>query len=110
MTWTPLQSPIDHVLLAGQRSPGIATISGAGSLRKWDVRKGYGLTGARPVFRGLDVARFRVAILLLTEADWTAWHEFKQLLAVPPRLPPPSRSTICGSSMPWVPASARGWP
>lgn len=84
MTWTPLTSPVDHVLLAGQRSPGIADVQGAGSPRRWDIRRGYALSGARPVFRGMDVARFRVVLRLLTEADWEAWHEWKVLVQQPP--------------------------
>lgn len=84
MTWTPLASPIDHVLLAGERSPGLADVQGAGSPRRWDIRRGYALSGARPVFRGMDVARFRVVLRLLTEADWEAWHAWKRLVQQPP--------------------------
>jgi hypothetical protein len=84
MAWRPLTEPTDKLLVAGQESPGLVEISGAGSPRRWDIRKGYALQGARAVFRGLDVSRFRTRFRLIEAADWDAWHEFRPLVDRPP--------------------------
>lgn len=84
MTWSPLSDPVDVIRLAGRESPGIATVSNASSPRRWDIRKGYALSGARAVFRGLDVAKFKVTIRLYTEKDWDDWHAWKDLVQRPP--------------------------
>lgn len=84
MNWTPLTSPVDFIRLAGRESPGIADVMGAGSPRRWDVRKGYALSGATTVFRGMDVARFKVRIRLYSEQDWSDWHAWKDLVQRPP--------------------------
>lgn len=84
MSWTPLDSPVDFIRLAGKKSPGIALVTGAGSPRRWDIRKGYALQGARAVFRGLDVAKFKVAIKLYDAAHWADWHAWKELVQSPP--------------------------
>lgn len=84
MNWTPLTSQIDYIKLAGRRSPGLADVSGAGSPRKWDVRKGYALSGATTVYRGMDVARFKVTLRLYSEQHWEDWHAWKALVQRPP--------------------------
>jgi len=84
MAWNPLQAPIDYVMLAGQRTPGIAKILGLNSPRRWDVRNGYGLSGAIVVFRGIGLARFTIQIKLHELDEWEAWHEFLPLVARPP--------------------------
>lgn len=84
MSWTPLREPVDFIRLAGRESPGIATVTGASSPRRWDVRKGYALSGATTVFRGMDVAKFKVALRLYSEEDWDAWHSWKELVQRPP--------------------------
>ena len=84
MPWDPITQPVDYVLLAGQRSPGIATVEGASSPRAWDQRRGYGLSGATVVFRGLRLAQFKVFVRLCTEADWQAWEAWRPLVARPP--------------------------
>lgn len=81
----PLSKPVDYILLAGLKSPGIAELpNGANSPRKWDVRKGYGLSGSGVVYVGDDLAKFSVKILLLTDEDWSAWTSFRALLVKPP--------------------------
>ena len=46
----------DYIVLAGQRSPGLAVVRGSDSPRKWDVRNGYGFSGATIVYTGLGLA------------------------------------------------------
>lgn len=80
MTWQPLTEPVDYILLAGQRSPGLAEVTGADSVRELQERKGYGLGGATVVYKGIKLINPKVVIRLTTQADWDAWHEFAPLL------------------------------
>lgn len=84
MTWDPIAQPIDHVLLAGQRTPGIATIEGLGSPREWVERRGYGLSGATLRYRGNRLAHFKILVRLTTPQDWADWHEFRPTVQRPP--------------------------
>jgi hypothetical protein len=85
MPWNPLTQSVDFVLLAGQRTPGIAELQGFDSPRHWDVRRGYAQTGATTVFRGIGVAeRGKLVIRLYTEQDWEDWDAFLPLLKRPP--------------------------
>ncbi|AKF06082.1 hypothetical protein [Sandaracinus amylolyticus] len=83
MTFRPLTEPIDYIVLAGRRSPGIATIEGADTPRDFDERRGFGVSFARLRFRGVKLARFKVLIELVTEQDWDDWHTWKDLVARP---------------------------
>lgn len=84
MSFDPVTSPVDYVLLEGQRSPGLATISGAGSKLKWDERRGFALSGSRVVFRGTILARPTLTIRLYTAKHWSAWHRWRPLIQRPP--------------------------
>ena len=44
MAFDPIASPVDYIVLAEQRSPGVATVRGAASMREWIERGGYGQT------------------------------------------------------------------
>ena len=80
-----LDAPIDFFLLAYRQSPGIAEFpSGASSPRKWDKRKGYGVSGGGLVYVGDDLAAFVVKIRLIDSADWQAWEAFSPLLIKAP--------------------------
>lgn len=80
MTWNPIDTPQDYILLAGQKSPGIAEVSGASSIREWDVRKGYGIAGAYSVFKSLDLSRFSVTLRLYSRQDWADWGVWKKIV------------------------------
>lgn len=84
MSFNPITSPVDYILLANQRSPGIATVSNVASPRMWDERRGFALSGARVVFRGIGLARPHVTLRLVSSADFDAWHEWRQLVQRPP--------------------------
>lgn len=84
MTFDPIRNPVDYIILAGERSPGIAEVHGASSPRRWDERKGYAQSGARVVFRGVGLSRFRVTLKLLTAEDWDGWHEWRNVVQRPP--------------------------
>jgi len=84
VTWNPIDSPVDYVLLAGQRTPGLAELSGFSSPRKWDERRGFALSGARLVFRGIGNSRGSIKLRLYTPEDFEAWEEFSPLVQRPP--------------------------
>lgn len=68
-------------------SPGVAKIKKAGSPREWDIRKGYGFSGASLVFTGMGLAKFDVDLFLWTPSHFLQWEAFSVLLTNPP--PPP---------------------
>ena len=83
MAFDPISEPIDYVLLANQRSPGLADLSNVSSPRRWDERKGYALSGSRVVYRGIGLARPLLTLRLYTAEDFAAWHEWRPLLDRP---------------------------
>lgn len=84
MSWDPITKPVDYILLSGKRSPGLAEVTGATSPRRYDERRGYGLSGATVVFRGIGLTRFTVKLRLYTEIDWADWDAWKPLIDRPP--------------------------
>ena len=46
----------------------------------WDERRGYALSGARVVYRGIGLARPVVTLRLLTEQDFADWHDWRDLV------------------------------
>lgn len=73
----------DYIILAAIKSPGKATLRNAGSPRDWDVRKGYGFSGASVVFTGNGLAKFEVDIELWEPTHWIDWAPFAKLLKKP---------------------------
>ncbi len=84
MTWDPLAQPVDYILLAGEKSPGLADVRMADSPRRWDERNGYGLSGATVVYRGAGLSHFSVFLRLYSQTDWANWHDWKRLVDKPP--------------------------
>jgi len=72
------------VLFAGQATPGIATVEGLGTPRRWEERESVGLSGALVYFHGLKLAHFSVRVQLFSEQDWQDWYAFKPLVDKPP--------------------------
>lgn len=97
MTFRPLTEPIDYIVLAGRRSPGIATIEGAATPRDFQERRGFGISFAMLRFRGVRLARFKVLLRLVTDEDWDGWHEWKDLVARPELESNPRRATPPGA-------------
>jgi len=83
MAFNPETNPVDYILLANRRSPGIAVVNAATSLRQWDERRAYGLSGSIVVYRGVKLARPIVTFRLLSSTDWDEWHEWSTMLARP---------------------------
>lgn len=85
----------DFIYLAGDKSPGKVTIRGANSPRGWDIRKGYGLSGATVVPSGDELAEGIVCLFefwLPEQIDeWIAFaakHLDKSVRLVPGSLKP----------------------
>jgi hypothetical protein len=75
----------DYIVLGGVRSPGRATVLGAGSPRKWDKQQGYGVSGATLAFTGDDLSEFDVVIDLWEDSHWREWGAFAKVLASRPK-------------------------
>lgn len=86
MTWDPITSPCDYILLQGQQSPGLCDIVDASSQRNWDVQKAHGVSGAKTVFTGKEPAKFSVTFRLYTVQDWADWYRWSPIaLQLPKR-------------------------
>lgn len=83
MAWNPYSAPVDYVLMSGKRTPGIASVWGAGQPLKWDERAGYGYSGATLWFIGAGLSHFEVRIELRTEQDFDNLSTFLPILAAP---------------------------
>lgn len=70
----------DFVVLAGKISPGLATVTGAGSPRAWDVRKSPGANGAWVVYMGRELAKFDIVIDLWKPQHFDEWKDFASIL------------------------------
>lgn len=70
----------DYIMLGGEKSPGLATITGADSPRKWSKAGGYGVDGASLVYLGQDLSEFDVQIELWEPEHWTQWNRFARVL------------------------------
>jgi hypothetical protein len=81
MPWNPITEPQDWVDFAGRSTPGIATVVGASSPRRWDERESYGWSGAFVVYHGQNLSHFSVKLKLYTPDDWNDWYVFKPLVA-----------------------------
>lgn len=82
--WNPLEQPVNYALVGGRRTPGLCDIEGAGSPRQWDERRGYGVSGATLVYRGLRLASFALKLRLYSPEDWQGWHDFAPTVSRPP--------------------------
>jgi hypothetical protein len=89
VTFHPLTEPCDYILLAGQRSPGVAEVIGADSPSRWDEQRGYGLSGARLRYRGAALSRPTVTLRLFTDAHFDEWKGWSELVL---REPSPAAS------------------
>lgn len=76
----------DYVMLGGMKSPGRATIGGGGSPREWDVRKGYGFSGAFVVYTGDGLAKFDILIELWLKEHFAEWQRFSKICLEKPPL------------------------
>jgi hypothetical protein len=69
----------DYVMLGGAKTPGRATIVGAGTPRSWDVRQGYGYSGAIVVYTGDGLAKFDIVVDLWEKEHFADWIRFAKI-------------------------------
>lgn len=74
----------DYIVLGGEQSPGKAEVVGAGSPRGWDKREGYGFSGGFLVYKGDNLASFKVRISIWTPDQFAQWARFARLTLVKP--------------------------
>jgi hypothetical protein len=84
MSWNPIDTPIDSIVVAGLPSPGICKLTPLGAPQNWDERAGYGLSGSTLIFTGVKLAQFTAKITLLTRTDWELYHQWRRVIAKPP--------------------------
>jgi hypothetical protein len=80
MSFNPITEPIDTVDFAGQKTPGLAEIRGAGTPRRWDEAESVGFSGAFLTYHGQKLSHFSVVLRLMTTADFAAWDAFYPLV------------------------------
>lgn len=93
----PLRNPslYDVIKLSGITSPGQCDLTGAHAPRKWDVRRGFGLSGATSVYMGDDIDKFAVRLMFWEEGQIDEYNQkFVPLLAKPPRGQRPKAQTF----------------
>lgn len=83
-----ITAPVDFIVLAGQRSPGIATIENAEALRRLHERRAFGVAGATVIDQGGQLAHPVVRLEFTTPEQLDEWDTWKALL-----VRPASRST-----------------
>lgn len=83
----PIDNPelFDVFVLAGRAAPGLAEVTGAGTPRGWDERKGLGLSGATLAQVGDGLPKFTVYVYLWESAHFTAWESWRSLVKRAPR-------------------------
>lgn len=69
--------------MAGRVTPGAARIRKASDPRTWEVRKGYGFSGANTVFTGDDLKPFCLDVMLWTPEQFDEWTTFAKVLVKP---------------------------
>lgn len=101
-------------------SPGVCKLKNVGSPRNWDIRPGYGISGATIFFMGNGISEFEVDIFIWEDpGHWIQWEAFSVLLTSPPS-PPGTLPTSLGighpmlNKKPWliskvVVADVGGW-
>ncbi len=79
----PIRTPeaYDYFRLAGIKSPGRCTLTGAGSPRKWDKADGKGTDGATVTYNGDGLAEFTIHVDLWLPEHFDAFElEFRPML------------------------------
>ena len=65
-----------YVMFGPFRTPGVAFPKKPGSPRNWDIRQGYGFTGAVVVYTGTGLAKFNVEVMLWLPEQFIEWELF----------------------------------
>jgi hypothetical protein len=69
-TLPPYELMADTFSINNDNCPGKCVVHGAGTPREWDIRKGYGLSGATVVFMGMTLSKFEIDVTIFTQQDY----------------------------------------
>jgi hypothetical protein len=83
MAFDPFSSPVDYIVLGGNRSPGIARIESIERSWVFENRRSDGQAGANKVFKGRDLSKISVRFELFDAADLAAWETFANAISYP---------------------------
>jgi hypothetical protein len=78
-----LSDPVDHILLGGQKSPGIAIVRSAKDKRSFKFHGVPFATGERVTFLKRELSEFEVVIKCFTSDDLIAFDIWRQVFAAP---------------------------
>ncbi len=65
-----------YVMLGPFRTPGVAFPKKPNTPRNWDIRQGYGFTGAVVVYMGSGLAKFNIEVILWEPEHFLEWEIF----------------------------------
>jgi hypothetical protein len=84
----PYDSTLGKVVVNGLVSPGRARIQGAGIVYTWEIRQGYGRSGATVVGMGRGLSKFTLFIDMWEPTHFLIWEVFKAMLEPPKPMMP----------------------
>ncbi len=88
--------PLDKMILAGELSPGVVTLTGHDRDRNWDVKTSKNADGGMSSLNGTPIGTF-TATYYMTEdevADWNKWQKLCDRLAPNAAGIPPQRASV----------------
>lgn len=82
----PLTTPdaYDTAIVSGVQMPGLCIIEGASDPRKWDEKKGHGVSGATIVYTGDGLCKFTLIVRLWNEGHFIDWQEARKVFSSKP--------------------------
>jgi hypothetical protein len=82
----PFDDPreFDYVTVAGQVSPGVCVVSGAGLKEGWEVKTGKGIKGATLTRTHRPPIEFTLEFTLYDADTWDAWEAFESVFEYDP--------------------------
>ena len=86
MAFDPFSSPVDHIVLGGHKSPGIARIEAIELAWNFENRRSDGQAGSNKLFKGRELSKVSVAFQLFDTADLAAWADFVRAISYPDNL------------------------
>ncbi len=91
----------DKIVIAGSASPGKATVKNLETASEWDIRKGYGFSGATVIYMGESLVKFLVEFEFWLDAQYAEWQAYaKRFFSKPTRSPVPGQVLALGIKHP----------
>lgn len=79
----PSSQELNFVVVNGVQSPGRAQLTQVKAPYNWDVQPGYGLSGARTIYRGRGIAKPQLTLAFWEREHFIAWPAFRKLIEPP---------------------------